>query len=131
MGTERTLITGGSVGIGAALADVCAEHGHDLILVARNREKLEANGQRIPQKYKVDVACIAEDLADPDGSRRLSEAVLARRLEVHNLVNNAGVGLYGKFSTTDLEAERKMIQLNMTSPVELIKRLLPQMIERR
>jgi uncharacterized protein len=131
MGTERTLITGGSVGIGSALADVCAEHGHDLILVSRNREKLEANGQRIQQKYRVDVVCIAEDLADPGGPRRLAEAVFARRLEVHNLVNNAGVGLYGKFATTDVEAERKMIQLNVASPVELTKRLLPQMLERR
>ena len=47
MGKERALITGGSVGIGAALADVFAAHGHDLILVSRNREKLEARGRAI------------------------------------------------------------------------------------
>ena len=47
MAKERALITGGSAGIGAALADVCAAHGHDLILVSRNREKLDARGNAI------------------------------------------------------------------------------------
>ena len=131
MGTERTLITGGSVGIGAALADVFAEHGHDLILVSRTREKLETCGREIRQKYKVEVTCIPEDLSDPAGPRRLFDAVSAQGLDVHNLVNNAGVGLYGKFLTTDLEAELRMIQLNVTSPVELTKRFLPAMVARR
>ncbi|MCM3878545.1 MAG: SDR family oxidoreductase [Vicinamibacterales bacterium] len=131
MGTERTLITGGSVGIGAALADVFAEHGHDLILVARTREKLEARASELRQKHNVQVTCISEDLTDPAGPLRLFEAVNALGLEVHNLVNNAGVGLYGKFMKTDLEAERRMIQLNATSPVELTKRFLPAMVARR
>jgi short-subunit dehydrogenase len=131
MGLERTLITGGSVGIGAALADVFAQHGHHLILVSRNRDKLEARGREIRDKFRVEVTCIAEDLAVPSGPRRLFEAVGAQGLEVHNLVNNAGVGLYGKFMNTDLDAELKMIQLNVTSPVELTKRFLPGMISRR
>jgi short-subunit dehydrogenase len=131
MGTERTLITGGSVGIGAALADVFAEHGHDLILVSRNRDKLEMRGNEIRQKYSVQVSCISEDLSDPAGPRRLFDAVTGQGLDVHNLVNNAGVGLFGKFLTTDLDAEVRMIQLNVTSPVELTKRFLPAMIARR
>ncbi len=131
MGTERTLITGGSVGIGAALADVFAEHGHDLILVSRTRDKLEMRGKDIQQKYNVQVTCIPEDLSDPAGPRRVFDAVSAQGLDVHNLVNNAGVGLYGKFITTNLDAELKMIQLNVTSPVELTKRFLPAMVARR
>jgi len=131
MGKERALITGGSVGIGAALADVFAAHGHDLVLVSRNPGKLEARGRAIREQYNVDVVCLPEDLADPQGPRRLHEVVAARGLDVHHLVNNAGVGLYGKFATTDLDAELKMIQLNVTSVVELTKRFLPAMIERR
>jgi short-subunit dehydrogenase len=131
MAKERALITGGSVGIGAALAEVFAEHGHDLILVSRNRDKLEARGRAIGDKFGVDVACVSEDLADPQGARRLHQAVAGRGLDVHYLVNNAGVGLYGKFAATDLDAELKMIQLNLTSVVELTKRFLPPMIERR
>jgi short-subunit dehydrogenase len=131
MGTSRALITGGSVGIGAALADVFAEHGHDLILVARNRDKLEARGRDLEQRHGVHVTCIAEDLADPAGARRLHEAVASRRLDVHYLVNNAGSGVYGRFAKTDLDAELKMIQLNATSIVDLTKRFLPAMIDRR
>jgi uncharacterized protein len=131
MGHERALITGGSVGIGAALADVFAGHGHDLILVSRNRQKLEARGRAIQQQFGVDVVCLPEDLTDPDGPRRLHHAVTSRDLDVDHLVNNAGVGLYGKFATTDLDAELKMIQLNVTSVVDLTKRFLPSMIARR
>jgi uncharacterized protein len=130
MGKQRALITGGSVGIGAALADVFAAHGHDLILVSRNRDKLEARGGAIHAQHGVEVVCLAEDLTDPQGSRRLYEAVAARQLDVHYLVNNAGVGVYGRFATTDLDAELKMIQLNVTSVVDLTKRFLPSMIAR-
>jgi short-subunit dehydrogenase len=131
MAKDRALITGGSVGIGAALAAVFAEHGHDLILVSRKLDKLEARGRAIRDKFGVDVVCLPEDLSDPQGPRRLHQAVTARGLDVHYLVNNAGVGLYGKFAGTDLDAELKMIQLNLTSVVELTKRFLPAMIARR
>jgi short-subunit dehydrogenase len=131
MGTGRALITGGSAGIGVALAEVFAAQGHDLILVSRNREKLERRGGDIQKKFGVQVTCIAEDLTDPAGPRRLHDAVLERGLDVEYLVNNAGVGLYGQFAATDLGAELKMIQLNVTSVVDLTKRFLPSMIERR
>ena len=130
-GTGRTLITGSSTGIGAALAEVCAAHGHDLILVARNREKLQSRATELEQKFKVKVAWFTEDLADPGGPARLQRTVSAEGLDVDNLVNNAGVGLYGQFVGTDLDAELKMIQLNVTSVVELTKRFLPAMVQKQ
>ena len=130
MGTGRALITGGSVGIGGALADVFAAHGHDLILVARNREKLEARGRDIHARFGVEVTCLPEDLTDAGAPARLQKAIADNGLDVQCLVNNAGVGLYGRFVKTDLNAELKMIQLNVTSVVELTKRLLPSMVDR-
>jgi uncharacterized protein len=127
----RTLITGASTGIGAALADVFAEHGHDLVLVARRRDRLEARAAELERTRGVKVACVSVDLADAAGPLRLFDAVAAQGIEVEHLVNNAGAGLYGKFLTTDLDAELKMIQLNVTSVVELTKRFLPGMIQRR
>lgn len=127
----QTLITGASAGIGAALAEVFAAHGHHLILVARHRETLETLAAELERKFGVKVACIPGDLADPHGPRRLFEAVTAGGLEVEHLVNNAGVGLYGKFAATGLDAELKMIQLNVTSVVELTKRFLPGMVQKR
>ena len=133
MGTDagHTLITGGSVGIGGALADVFAEHRHDLILVARTQAKLEAKGRALEKQFGIRVTCIVEDLTDPAGPGRLHKAVNERGLHVDHLVNNAGMGLYGKFATTDLSTELRMIQLNTTSLVELTKRFLPPMIDRR
>lgn len=131
MGTGWALITGGSVGIGGALADAFAEHGHDLILVARNRDKLEARGRDIRRRFGVQVACLPEDLTDAGAPARLHRAITDRSFDVHYLINNAGVGLYGQFATTNLDAELKMIQLNVTSVVDLTKRFLPSMIERR
>ena len=125
----RTLITGASTGIGRALAEVFAGHGHDLILVARSKEKLQACAIELEQTHKVKVAWFTEDLADPGGPARLHRTVSAEGLQVENLVNNAGVGLYGKFVNTDLDAELKMIQLNVTSVVELTKRFLPAMVQ--
>jgi uncharacterized protein len=130
-GTGRTLITGSSVGIGAALAEVFAAHGHDLILVARDREKLQRRAIELEQKFRVKAAWFTENLADPAGPARLHRTVSAEGLEVEHLVNNAGVGLYGQFVGTDLDAELKMIQLNITSVVELTKRFLPGMVQRQ
>ena len=132
MGNGRTLITGSSAGIGAALADVCAEHGHDLDSGGAAPRTSSSRARRTSNsRFRVKVACVPEDLADPHGPRRVFDAVAAQGLEVEHLINNAGVGLYGKFAVTDLDAELKMIQLNVTSVVELTKRFLPAMIQRR
>lgn len=132
MGTlGRALITGASVGIGAALADEFAQHGHNLILVARHRDRLEAKAGELERKFRVQVTCVAEDLADREGPGRVYRTITSQGLDVEYLVNNAGVGLYGTFATTDLDAELRMIQLNMTSVVELTKRFLPAMVQRR
>ena len=131
MGNRWALITGGSIGIGAALADVFASQGHDLILVARNREKLDATASSIQQRFRVQVLGLTEDLADPLGPARLYQAIRERDLQVEYLVNNAGAGVFGRFATTDLDTELKIIQLNVTSVVDLTKRFLPSMIERR
>jgi uncharacterized protein len=125
----RTLITGASTGIGRALAEVFAEHGHDLILVARNREKLQACAIELEQKHKVKVAWFTEDLSEPGGPGRVHRSVSAEGLEVDILVNNAGAGLYGQFVNTELNAELKMIQLNVAVVAELTKRFLPGMVQ--
>lgn len=119
------------MGIGAALADEFASHGHDLILVARTRERLESKARDIEQRFKVQVTCLSEDLTLPEGAHRVHDAVEAKQLDVHYLVNNAGSGLYGKFVSTDLGAELRMIQLNVASVVDLTKRFLPAMVKRR
>jgi short-subunit dehydrogenase len=128
------LITGASSGIGLELAREFAAHRHDLILVARNEEKLRALAREL-ESLGVRAYVVAADLSKPSSPRTIVDGIGAldrsRRLEVDVLVNNAGYGLYGPFLETSLETELEMIQVNIVALTELTKRLLPGMVERR
>ena len=128
---STALITGGSVGIGLELAKQFAAHGHDLILVARNRDSLEAAAGMLEGKYGIKVATFASDLADPESPQKLFEAVHAEALHVDILVNNAGFGLGGEFTETDIDRELDMIQVNVAALVHLTKLFLQPMVLRR
>ncbi|MGK2961252.1 MAG: SDR family NAD(P)-dependent oxidoreductase [Gemmatimonadaceae bacterium] len=125
------LITGGSRGIGLELAKQFAAHGHDLILVARHRDALEAAAGILEGKHGVKVTVMSFDLADPQCAQRLFDAVTSEGLQVDVLVNNAGFGHGGEFAETDLSAELDMIQVNVASLVHLTKLFLQPMILRR
>lgn len=125
------LITGASDGIGSELARCFARDRHDVVLVARNEEKLKSVATEIASAYGVRVSHIVQDLSAPDGARNLVDEVRKRGIAVDFLVNNAGVGTYGLFSEADLERDLRMMQLNMTSLTVLTKRFLPEMLKRR
>ena len=117
------LITGGSAGIGAALAREFAAHSHDVVLVARREERLgrlagelEAEGVRATP--------IVMDLDDATAATELHEEVLDRGLDIDILVNNVGVGTYGPFADSDIDAERTQLRLNVVLPVELTRLFL-------
>jgi short-subunit dehydrogenase len=131
MSKKTALITGGSSGIGLELAKCFAAHGHDLILVARNSDALEAAAGKIEGKYGVKATTLAFDLADPDSPQKLFDSINAENIKVDFLVNNAGFGLHGEFSETDLGKELDMIQVNVASVVHLTKLFLPAMIRRK
>ncbi|MDO8502041.1 MAG: SDR family oxidoreductase [Gemmatimonadaceae bacterium] len=128
---KTALVTGGSAGIGLELAKQLAAHGHDLILVARHRDALEAAAGTLEGKYGVKVMVIASDLADPASPQRLFDAVTAEGKRVDFLINNAGFGLGGEFSDTDLDRELDMIQVNIAALTHLAKLFLPAMLQRR
>ncbi|WP_255168881.1 SDR family NAD(P)-dependent oxidoreductase [Natrononativus amylolyticus] len=127
--SPRALITGGSRGIGRALAAAFAADGYDLVLVARNEERLEAVARELECGYGVDVTTVSADLTDPDALEEVYERATAGGA-VDVLVNNAAVAVYGPVAETDLEAERDQVRLNVAAPVELTKRFLPAMLER-
>jgi len=130
--TKKTaLITGGSSGIGLELAKCFAMHGHNLILVARSIDTLEAAAGKIEGKYGVTATTLPFDLADPESPRKLFDAVNGDGVHVDFLVNNAGFGLGGEFADTDLEKELDMIQVNVTAVVHLTKLFLPAMVKRK
>jgi short-subunit dehydrogenase len=126
---ETVLITGASSGIGAALAEEFASHGHDVVLLARSEGRLEQIGGRLRQQYGVEAHIIARDLSLSESAREVLDELRARSIQIDVLVNNAGMIVYGEFSETDLQAELQMIGVNLLATTELTKLFLPVMIQ--
>lgn len=112
------LITGASSGIGALYADRLARRGYDLILVARNVERLDAQAAQLQANTLAMVETLPADLADTAGMRRVAE-VLRTDSSISLLVNNAGMGLFAPSLQSDIDAQQKMIALNVTALTRL------------
>jgi short-subunit dehydrogenase len=128
---KTTLITGASGGIGEALASRFAERKHNLLLVARNATKLEAQCRQLTEKYGIQAQYIAADLATPAAPVQIFAETQQRGLEVAVLINNAGIGSGGEFSQLALDAELGLIQLNISALVALTHLFLPPMQARK
>jgi len=130
-GLGRTvLVTGASAGIGAELARVFAAHGFDLVLTARRAERLIALGKELGDKYAVQTRIMPADLARRETPANLVSALECAGIVIDALVNNAGYAVPGHYRDTDWEAQRDFLQVLVTAPCELVKRLLPGMMER-
>jgi short-subunit dehydrogenase len=127
----QVLITGASGGIGLELARVFAEHGNNLILVARTEDKLQALATEMRKLNSIECHVIPCDLAKPGSAGKLFQAVEGLGITIDILVNNAGFGTYGKFHELPLNRELEMIDLNIRSLTELTRLFLPGMIERK
>jgi uncharacterized protein len=125
------LITGASSGLGAEYAKLFASDKNDLVLVARRRDRLETLARELRGAHGIRTEVVAVDLATAEGPGRVVDEVTRLGLQIDFLVNNAGFGASGAFADLELAKELEMIQLNVTSLVELTRALLPAMIARR
>jgi uncharacterized protein len=123
------LITGASSGIGAVYADRFARQGYDLILVARNQERLNALAARLHQETGRHVAVITADLGNKDDLARV-EAVLKTDTSITGLVNNAGFGGGAPLLQSSIEKMEEMITLNITALTRLAYAAAPAFVER-
>ncbi len=114
---KRALVTGASSGIGSAIARELATLGVDLVLTARRRDTLEAVAAACAG---VKVEIITADLGKPDAARALWDAAVADG-PIDILINNAGVGYFRRFDAVDWARDAELVQLNMTSPVQLAR----------
>jgi short-subunit dehydrogenase len=114
-----TLITGASAGIGAELARVFAEHGHELALVARRENRLVELADEIAAAGRPRPNVLSVDLERPGAASLLAAELNARDLEPANVVNNAGFGLVGQAARLDRNAQLAMIDLNVRALTEL------------
>ena len=125
MNRDIAVITGASVGIGAEFARKLAKN-HDLILIARNKDKLETLKETLPCKCEV----LTADLSNPDDVNKV-EKVIKKERSLAILVNNAGFGTAGEFHTLEIESELKEINLNVMALVRLTHAALPNMVSNR
>src|ERR1043166_4995405 len=128
---NTTLITGASSGIGAAFARKLAGRGRNVLLVARSEDKLIALCNELGRLTSIRAQYLALDLQRPDAAAQLFEETKKRELEIDMLINNAGFGSMGDFAKLDLKRELEIIQLNITTLVDLTHRLLQPMRERK
>lgn len=124
---ENVLITGTTSGIGKAFAEKFAAMGNHIILVARNRQKLEQQKLFLQNQYHVTVNFIAYDLTKEDAVDFIMKQLENWNIPIDFLVNNAGFNECGLFSETDISKELKMIDLHIRFVTHLTKRILPIM----
>ncbi|MBV9495352.1 MAG: SDR family oxidoreductase [Acidobacteria bacterium] len=124
------LITGASSGIGLELAKCFVKDNYDVILVAEDRAGLDAAAAEMRSLGSGSVETIVADLSQYSGAKEVRDAVQSGGKPLDVLVNNAGIGVYGKFIDNDLEEELKSIRLNTMSFVELTKFFAPRMVSR-
>lgn len=122
----RVLVTGASSGIGRDLAREFAKRKYDLVLVARNIERLEALKEELEKEYNVNVEYLSVDLSKRENCIDLYNKVK----DIDILINNAGLGDFGEFSETDLIKDFSIIDTNITSVHILTKLYLKDMKER-
>lgn len=122
----RVLVTGASSGIGRDLAREFAKRKYDLILVARDVEKLESLKNELISKYKINAEYISLDLSVERNCIDLHEKIK----DIDILVNNAGLGDFGRFWETDLSKDLTIIETNIRSVHILTKLYLKDMKER-
>src|SRR5437868_585729 len=132
-GAQRptALVTGGSGGIGLEIGKALAQREFDLVLVARNRDALEAAAGQIEGKHAVRVHVFAADLRRREAPEAISDFLRNENIPIDVLVNNAGFGLGGEFAETEVQRELEMIQVNIAALTHLTKLFLPPMIKRR
>lgn len=128
---EYALITGASSGIGLELANIMAEKGHNLILVARREDALQKLKDQLETQFKNSVLTFALDLSIPQHAKVLYEHCDAQKLTVNCLVNNAGYGDYGKFDTSKIDTYQNMLQLNVLALTDLTALFLEDMKKRK
>jgi hypothetical protein len=127
----HAVITGASRGIGADYARALAARGYDLLLVARDRERLDKLASELTARFPVAAEIAVIDLAQPEAANRLFAAARERRKATDLLVNNAGFGMFGPFVEQPMARIQEMLRLHVNTVVESMRLFLPGMVERR
>lgn len=126
--SKNALVTGAASGLGFELSLLLAKDGYNLILVDLDEDNLETAKADVLKIYNIEITLIVKDLGQACAAQAVFDQISNIPIDV--LVNNAGFGLFGKFSDTDWQREMEMLQLHVVTATHLIKLVLVGMLER-
>lgn len=121
------LVTGASAGIGAAFAELLAQEGHDLVLVARRADRLAELAERLTKQHGVACTVLSADLTDPGAPDELMASIRERGLTVDVLINNAGMSSSTAFAEAPWSGLAGELQLMVTAVTHLAHLVVPDM----
>lgn len=122
------LVTGATAGIGESFTRLLADNNYNIVLVARDLQRLEERARELEARYKVSTHVIQADLATESGCSAIEQYISNNQIDV--LINNAGFGLNKAFTMSAIEAEQQMLDVLVRTPMRLMHSVLPGMKER-
>ena len=128
---KTALITGATMGIGYELTKLFAKDSYNLVLVARNKDKLYEIKEKFNKKYNVDILVIVKDLSVPNAAIEIFNETIEKQIVIDVLVNNAGIGHFGKFHNEDLSKISDILQINIVSLTQLTRLFVEGMVKRK
>ena len=128
---KTALITGASNGIGLELAKIHAAKGGNLVLVARNSDRLKALKTEFESAYGIQVQLFVKDLTEPSAVTDIHNQLTQASIRIDYLINNAGYGDFGPFGEANWDKTAQMIDLNVKALVHLTRLILPDMLARK
>lgn len=127
---HRALVTGASAGLGTQFARSLARQHVDLVLVARDASRLEKLADELREEFQIDVEVLPADLSDPDSMVQVEQRLATLDNAIDLLINNAGVGVSGRFDLVDVDDLDTMIDINIKSVMRLAYAASQQMVPR-
>lgn len=124
------MITGASAGIGGSFARLLGREGYDLVLVARNENRLKDTAEALQKQFSIKCEVLVADLSTEQGCKLVEARVCDPQRPIDVLINNAGFGIRESFQTSHIESEQQLLDVLVRTPMRLMHSALPLMRER-
>ena len=128
---NTALITGASAGIGYELSKIFAKNGYNLLLVSRNKQRLEVIAKEMENQHDILAKVMSKDLSKSSAPQELYDDIVSDGININVLVNNAGIGTNGKFTDFSVDKHMDLLQLNITTLTLLCKLFGTDMVKKR
>lgn len=122
------LVTGASSGIGKEYCLQLARRGIHIAMLARDESRLNELSQNISEQYSVDTLVLAVDLSDQEAVNASLKKIYNKGIRIRMIINNAGIGKWGRFEAAPSQLYNDMLQINLAAPIHVCRELLPSLL---